>query len=76
MLYQYILALAEDVFVIKRCKETGKGKNKTCNFDEIAIVGANISSFSDDSPGSGIFKYRVKARNAQGDSAYTNVVKI
>ena len=66
----------EDDFVIERCEETGKGRNKTCNFADYATVGANNSSFTDDSPGSGTIKYRVKARNAQGDSAYTNVVKI
>ena len=65
----------EDVFIIEYCEETGKGKNKACNFAAITSVGANITSFSD-SPGSGTHKYRVKARNAQGDSAYTNEVKI
>jgi PKD repeat protein len=65
----------EDVFVIEHCEETGKGKNKNCNFTEFALVKENITSFSDD-PGSGRHKYRVKARNAQGDSAYTNEVKI
>jgi PKD repeat protein len=65
----------EDVFVIEHCEETGKGKNKACIFAEFAFVGANSTSFSD-SPGSGRHKYRVKARNAQGDSAYTNEVKI
>jgi PKD repeat protein len=67
----------EDSFVIERCEETGKGKNKTCNFSEVATVGANITSFSDSpGPDSGTYKYRVKASNGQGDSAFTNTTKI
>ena len=68
----------EDEFVIERCQQTGKGKNKTCNFAEIDVVGENITSFSDsDSLGSGKYKYRVKARiDTVWDSAYTNTVKI
>lgn len=70
----------EDVFIIERCKETGRGKNKkaTCNFAELAAVGADISSFSDNSPDSGSYQYRVKARNVLGDSdyVYSDKVKI
>ena len=68
-------ATNEDDFVIERCQETGKGRNKACNFAEIATVGEDITSFSD-SPGSGTYKYRIKARNATGHSAYSNTVKI
>ena len=67
----------EDAFVIERCEETGRGKTKMCDFVKIATVGANIISFSDSgSFGSGKYKYRVKARNTNGDSAYSNKVKI
>ena len=66
----------EDEFVIERCEETGKGKNKTCVFAGIATVGADVTTFFDNSPGSGTLKYRVKASNATGDSAYSNEVKI
>ena len=65
----------EDFFVIERCAETGKGRNKSCDFSELDTVGADVTNFSF-IPDSGTFHYRVKARNAQGDSAYTNVVKI
>ena len=65
----------EEFFVLERCQQTGKGRNKTCVFAGIATVGPNITSFSD-SPGNGAYKYRVKAGNAAGDSAYSNVVKI
>jgi hypothetical protein len=65
----------EDVFVIERCEETGRGRSKSCEFTEIATAGANSTSFSD-SPGSGTYQYRVKARNTDGDSAYSNIVKI
>ncbi len=66
-----------DSFVIERCEQTGKGKNKTCKFAGIAVVGAEPTSFSDsDIPGGGRFKYRVKARNTNGYSAYSNEVKI
>ena len=65
----------EDQFVIERCIETGKGRNKQCNFSTYATVGANVNSFSDSDPQDNA-KYRVKATNANGDSGYTNEVKI
>ena len=66
----------EDNFIIERCVETGKGQNKTCNFAEHAVIGRDISSYGE-SPGSGTFKYRVKARRGSGDdTGYSNEVKI
>lgn len=66
----------EDMFIIERCQESGKGKNKTCNFSQHATLGQNVTSFSE-SPGSGTYKYRVKARRGAGDdTAYSNEVKI
>jgi len=66
----------EDLFVIERCEEIGKGKNKTCSFTQRATVGQDVTLFTDESV-SGTFKYRVKARRgADDDTAYTNEVKI
>ena len=67
----------EDKFVIERCEETGKGKNKACNFYVVATVDADTTGFSD-SPSalSGTYIYRVKASNGEGDSAYTNTTKV
>jgi M6 family metalloprotease-like protein len=66
----------EDTFVIERCLESGKGKNKTCNFSQRATVGQDVTSYSE-SPGSGTFKYRVKARRGSNDdTGYSNEVKI
>lgn len=66
----------EDLFVIERCEETGKGKGKTCVFASHATVGRDVNSYSE-TPGSGTFMYRVKARRgASDDTAYSNEVKI
>jgi len=66
----------EDSFVIERCEETGKRNNKTCNFSQHATVGRDVTSFSE-SPGSGTYKYRVKARKNSGEqTGYSNEVKI
>lgn len=65
----------ETEFVIERCEETGKGKSKTCLFFVLDTVSANTTSF-EDVPITGVFKYRVKARNTNDDSGYTNEVKI
>lgn len=65
----------EDGFVIERCQETGKGKNKACNFSSLTNVGADTTSYSDSSVPSGTVKYRVKAYNGAGDSAYSNEAK-
>ena len=65
----------EDMFVIERCLESGKGKSKVCNFVEHAFPGQNVNSFSE-SPGSDTYKYRVKARRGTSDdTGYSNEVK-
>lgn len=64
----------EDNFFIERCEETGKGKNKNCPWAQIDQTGANVRSYSD-APGNGTFKYRVRAHNAAGESAYSNDAK-
>ncbi len=65
----------ETGFVVERCLETGKRNSKTCDFDVIKTVAADVTTYTD-SPGSGTFKYRVKAANDAGYSAYSNEVKI
>lgn len=66
----------EDIFIIERCLESGKGKSKTCNFSQHVTIGQDVTSFSE-SPGSGTFKYRVKARRgANDDTGYSNEVKV
>ncbi|HZI49800.1 MAG TPA: fibronectin type III domain-containing protein, partial [Pyrinomonadaceae bacterium] len=62
----------ETSFKIERC--TG---NNCTNFGQIDQVGANVTSDSD----SGLtrntwYRYRVRASNANGDSAYSNIVNI
>jgi M6 family metalloprotease-like protein len=65
----------EDEFVIERCEESGKGKSKTCNFYEHTTPAQDVTSFSE-SPGSGTYKYRVKARRGTNDdTGYSNEVK-
>ncbi|HEX9452985.1 MAG TPA: glycoside hydrolase family 44 protein [Candidatus Binatia bacterium] len=60
----------ESGFTIERCS------GATCsNFAQIATVGANVSNFSN----SGLkrntsYRYRVRAYNAAGNSAYSNIV--
>jgi len=68
----------EDSFVIERCKPVGRGKNKTCNFLQFqSAVGANVTSYRDDSVESGTqYRYRVKARNSNGDSPYSNIAEV
>jgi subtilisin family serine protease len=62
---------SEDGFKIERCP----GASCT-NFTQIAKVGANATTFQD--PG-GIsnrwYRYRVRAFNADGDSAYSNIAR-
>ena len=66
----------EDSFIIERCEETGNGRTKTCNFSEHATISRDIT-FYEEIPGSGTFKYRVKARRGAGDdTGYSNEVEI
>jgi PKD repeat protein len=68
----------ETGFVVERCLEetSGKGKNRvtSCNFSAYSTPSANTTSLSVliDSG----YRYRVKAFNAVGPSAYTNEVSI
>jgi predicted phage tail protein len=59
----------ETGFSIERC--TG---NSCTNFAQIATVGANVTSF----PNTGLtkntwYRYRVRAFNASGNSAFSNI---
>jgi hypothetical protein len=66
----------ESIFIIERCLESGRGRITLCDFSQHATTGQDITSFSE-SPGSGHYKYRVKARRGEGeDTAYSNEVKI
>ena len=67
-------SINEDGFVVERCVESGKGKNKVCNFSQLATVPANITDFQDPAPVNNA-RYRVKAYNLIGDSAYSNIVQ-
>jgi hypothetical protein len=59
----------ETGFRIERC--TGDGCN---TFAQIATVGANVTSYSNTGlSASTTYKYRVRAYNSGGDSAYSNV---
>jgi PKD repeat protein len=66
-------------FVVEACVTTGKGKNKTCHFEEIGSPVANTTSYhfiygGDNSPD--YDRFRVKAVNYNAPSAYSNVVHI
>ena len=59
----------ETGFKIERCR------NATCtSFSQIATVGANTTSFSNTGLSAGkTYRYRVRAYNGVGDSAYSNI---
>ncbi len=70
----------EDNFIVERCEESGKGQNKICTFAPLATLGMNVRSYSE-SPGSGTYKYRVRARKGTDASnyiysGYSNEVKL
>jgi hypothetical protein len=59
----------EQGFRIERC--TG---NNCTNFVQIAQVGANVTSFANTGlVGNTRYRYRVRAFNATGNSAYSNI---
>jgi PKD repeat protein len=66
----------EDSFVLEICQKSGRGKSKGCTFVPYGDpVLDNITTF-EDSGIVGNFRFRVKAQNANGDSAYSNEVNI
>jgi hypothetical protein len=64
----------ETGFVIERCLKT-KGKNHSCDYSELAITEPNVTEYSEQ-PGISSYRYRIKAINEFGDSAYSNEVSI
>jgi hypothetical protein len=67
----------ETHFEVKRCLEaiSGKGKNRviTCNFAPYATAGADVTTLSVGTEPE--HRYRVRAVNAAGASAFSNEVK-
>ncbi len=68
-------AVNETAYRVERCLETGKGKNKQCDFSQVGSDLPPDTTSYVDTPGSGTFKYRVKAVNEVGEGV-SNVVKI
>jgi hypothetical protein len=64
-------ATDENGFRIERCQGAG-----CSGFAEIATVGANVASYGDTGlSASTLYRYRVRAYNANGNSAYSNVAE-
>lgn len=67
----------EDSFRIERCQPNKQG---VCNFAEVASTGPNAdasATFRDSSVSRRKkYRYRLRARNAGGDSAYSNTVEV
>jgi hypothetical protein len=62
----------EQGFRIERCLN-----NNCSNFAQIAQVGANVTSFVDNTvSGNKTYRYRVRAFNATGNSAYSNIAQV
>lgn len=65
----------ETHFVVEHCLEQGKGKNRTCPYSVLATVPENTTQYHF-TPSDSDHRYRVKATNDSGDSAYSNNVKL
>jgi hypothetical protein len=65
----------ETLFALERCTQTGKGKTSVCNYAPLANLGVNATTYIDQTA-YGSYKYRVRAYNANGYSAYSNEVAI
>ncbi|MCU1288828.1 MAG: hypothetical protein JWN60_1057 [Acidobacteria bacterium] len=64
-------AANESGFKIERCQNTG-----CTNFVQIAQVSADITTYSNTALTTGtLYRYRVRAYNASGDSAYSNIAE-
>jgi hypothetical protein len=62
----------EDGFRIERCLN-----NNCTNFAQIAQVGANVTTFSNTGlSGNKTYRYRVRAFNVSGNSAYSNIITV
>ncbi len=65
----------EDQFIIERCEQYLKDNKKCCDYIPVGNVAADVTSFHDE-PGTGRYKYRVKAINATNNSKYSNEIEI
>ena len=62
----------EDGFRIERCTN-----NNCSNFVQIAQVGPNVNTFSNTGlTGNKTYRYRVRAFNVSGNSAYSNIITL
>jgi fibronectin type 3 domain-containing protein len=62
----------EDGFRIERCTN-----NNCSSFVQIAQVGPNVNTFSNTGlAGNKTYRYRVRAFNASGNSAYSNIITV
>ena len=67
----------ENSFVLERCSVEGTGRNKTCSFGILATLGADTVTYHDASvAGKSKYRYRAKATNSAGGSAYSNEVEV
>jgi PKD repeat protein len=64
----------EDSFVVERCQETGRGKLKSCLYNDLITLSANVTSYTS-TINKGVFKYKVKAVNSFGSNT-SNEVKL
>ena len=63
----------ETQFLLERCRLS----RSSCTFSQLATVGAGVTGFSDTSVSRRTtYRYRVKARNSAGDSAYSNTAQV
>ena len=65
----------EDQYIIERCEQSYKDNKKCCDYLPIGNVAADVTSFHDE-PGTGQFKYRVRAINATNNSKYSHEIEI
>jgi hypothetical protein len=65
----------EDQYIIERCEQSFKDNKKCCDYIPVGNVAADVTSFHDE-PGTGQFKYRVRAINATNNSKYSNEIEI
>jgi fibronectin type III domain protein len=62
----------EDGFSIERCTN-----NNCTNFAQIAQVGPNVTTFNNTGlSGNKFYRYRVRAFNVSGNSAYSNIIQM
>jgi subtilisin family serine protease len=63
----------ETQFLLERCRLS----RSSCTFSQLGTVGAGVTAFSDTSVSRRTtYRYRVKARNSAGDSAYSNTAQV